>query len=131
VAQTKWGDQFHEKAPVGVGVRFLQEAKALREKPSSRAAGDWLLAMSLGYFSHLAVDSAIHPSVNRLARHRAQTVGLTPARQHNEVEKFQSIIYHEERNGFDFMGEPFLAYYIGVKAESESALFKLADHDSF
>jgi hypothetical protein len=112
VAVTVWGDRFHYETPVGLGVEFLRGAQRLLERPSSRSAGEWLLSMALGYFSHLAVDSAIHPSVNRLAQQRALALKDTAARQHSEVEKFQSILYHEERHGFDFMGEPFLAHYI-------------------
>jgi Zinc dependent phospholipase C len=117
VAVTVWGDRFHDETPIGLGIEFLRGAQKLLEKPSSRTSGEWALAMALGYFSHLAVDSAIHPSVNRLARHRALALQDTAARQHSEVEKFQSILYHEERHGFDFMGEPFLAHYIKTQPE--------------
>jgi hypothetical protein len=117
VAVTVWGDRFHYETPVGLGIEFLQGAKKLLAHPNSRRAGDWMLAFTLGYFSHLAVDSAIHPSVNRLAQQRALALQDAAARQHNEVEKFQSILYHEERHGFDFMGEPFLAKYIKTHPE--------------
>src|SRR5262249_9753174 len=73
-------------------------------------------ALSLGYFSHLAVDTAIHPLVNRLARNRARRLNDRPERQHTEVEKFKSILFHEERLGFDFMGRPELWAYIAVDA---------------
>jgi hypothetical protein len=117
VAVAAWGDRFHYETPVSLGIAFLRGAQRLLEKSGSREAGEWSLGMALGYFSHLAVDSAIHPSVNRLAQQRALALQDTTARQHNEVEKFQSILYHEERHGFDFMGEPFLAHYIKTQPE--------------
>jgi hypothetical protein len=116
VAVTEWGDRFHYETPVGFGIALLSGARRLLESNTTRLEGEWLLALSLGYFSHLAVDSAIHPSVNRLAKHRALALRDSAARQHNEVEKFQSILYHEERHGFDFMGEPFLTHYIKINA---------------
>jgi hypothetical protein len=116
VAMTPWGDRFHYETPVSFGLTLLRGAKQLLANASSRKDGEWLLGLSLGYFSHLAVDSAIHPSVNRLARQRALALQDSAARQHNEVEKFQSILYHEEHHGFDFMGEPFLANYIKIEA---------------
>lgn len=116
VTASAWGDIFHWQAPVALGKRLLVAARGLRGARSSRESGERLLAIGLGYFSHLAVDAAIHPSVNRLARRRAARLGDRVLRQHNEVEKFQSILFHEERHGFDFMGRPFLASYIEAGA---------------
>lgn len=112
VSVSRWGDVFHHRAPAGLGKAFLRQARRLRERTSTREAGDLFLGFALGYFSHLAIDSGIHPSVNRIAKVRAARLNDSPSRQHNEVEKFQSIIFHEERHGFDFMGKSFLQGFI-------------------
>ncbi len=114
VTGSAWGAAFHFEQPVGLGKALVRRAAALRDEPDARAEGDRLLAFALGDFSHLAVDTALHPLVNRLARERARRLGDRVARQHTEVEKFQSILLHEERFGFDFMGRPELAEHIRV-----------------
>jgi hypothetical protein len=116
VTSSPWGAAFHTERPVALGKALLREAAALRADRATRPEGDRLLALSLGYFSHLAVDTAIHPLVNRLARERARRLSDRPERQHTEVEKFQSILFHEQRLGFDFMGRSELSDYIGVEA---------------
>ncbi|HEY6880161.1 MAG TPA: hypothetical protein VI299_19185, partial [Polyangiales bacterium] len=88
--------------------RMLERA---RSTGSSR-----VLALALGFVSHLAVDRALHPLVNRMARERARRLGGDPAHHHTEVEKFHSVLFHEERLGFDFMGKPALRAHIGLDA---------------
>jgi hypothetical protein len=114
VTSSAWGAEFHLGRPVALGKALLRRAASLRAEPSSREDGERLAAFGLGYFSHLAVDTALHPLVNRLARERAGRLGDRAARQHTEVEKFQSILFHERRFGFDFMGRPELAAHVGV-----------------
>jgi hypothetical protein len=77
-----------------------------------------VLALALGFVSHLAVDASLHPLVNRLARARAERIGDHPLRQHTEVEKFQSVLFHEARNGFDFMGQRAFADHARVSART-------------
>src|SRR5690242_16460580 len=67
VVSSRFGDLLHQAAPVGLGKRLLRAAARLRARSSTKAEGELLLSFALGYFSHLAVDAAIHPSVNRLA----------------------------------------------------------------
>jgi hypothetical protein len=116
LATSPVGDRLHREGPVRLGKLLLQKAAALRADAATRRDGDRLLALALGWFSHVAVDSLLHPLVNRLAAERAARLGDRPARQHNEVEKFHSILFHEERFGFDFMGDPRLIEHIEVDA---------------
>lgn len=105
-APSAWGDIFHNKAPIAVGRNFAQQAFVLRRAEATRGDGEWLWAFALGYISHAAVDRSIHPLVNTLAKVRAARLSDSLIRQHQEVEKFQSILFHEERFGRDFMGTP-------------------------
>jgi hypothetical protein len=114
-ATSAWGNLFHERLPVQVGKQLLASVRALRERASTRAAAERLLAFALGYASHIAVDRSMHPMVNRLARARAERLSDHPLRQHTEVEKFQSVLFHEQRNGFDFMGRRELTDHISVE----------------
>ncbi len=101
-----WGDLLHRGRPARVGLELLRQAHGDRRE--SR------LALALGYLSHAAVDRAIHPLVNSLARPRAQKSGATESAKHREVEKYQSVLFHERRLGRDFMGERALFRYIDV-----------------
>lgn len=113
-AVSPWGDTLHQRAPIALG-RALAEAGARLERASAtREEGARLLAMAVGHFSHAAVDTALHPLVNRLAADRAAALGDSPSRQHNEVEKFQSVLFHLHRHGFPFLGTTTLTACVAV-----------------
>ena len=117
-ARSVYGDLLHHGTPVALATALLARVRTLRATPGTRDAGERVLALALGYVSHLAVDRTLHPLVNRLARARAARLGGDPLHQHTEVEKFQSVLFHEERLGFDFMGEPALRAHIAVDAHA-------------
>jgi hypothetical protein len=114
-AVSKWGDALHHGRPVLVAKSMLLRVRALYADGAESAA-QRVLALALGFVSHLAVDASLHPLVNRLARARAERIGDHPLRQHSEVEKFQSVLFHEARNGFDFMGQQEFAQHARVSA---------------
>jgi hypothetical protein len=116
LATSSMGDAFHRNRPVELGKRLLRRVAELRAHRASARDGERLLSVALGYFSHVAVDASMHPLVNQLAGVRAARLGDRPARQHNEVEKFHSVLFHEERLGYDFMGDARLVDYISVDA---------------
>lgn len=111
-----WGDIFHQRAPIALGVRLGELGALMRGSKELRAAGDAVRALALGYMSHAAVDTALHPLVNQLAARRAQQLGDHPLRQHREVEKYQSVLFHEERHGCDYLGRPQLRDFIALDA---------------
>jgi hypothetical protein len=117
-AVSDWGEALHHGRPVLVAKSMLAEARTLRASVATRAEGARVLALALGFVSHLAVDAALHPLVNRLARARAARLRDHPLRQHSEVEKFHSVLFHEARLGFDFMGRRELREYIAVPAHA-------------
>lgn len=127
VAVSPWGDAFHQRAPVAIGKGMLRSARRLRAEKGTRGDAERVLAVALGYCSHLAVDTEIHPLVNRLAKTRADRLGDVAARQHNEVEKFHSILFHEERFGFDFMGRRELREHIAVDVDTATRFPPVAD----
>jgi hypothetical protein len=115
-AVSKWGEELHHGRPALMAKSLLASARRLEADGASHSA-QRVLSLALGFASHLAVDASLHPLVNRLARERAARVGDNPLRQHTEVEKYQSVLFHEARNGFDFMGRPELARHISVPAQ--------------
>ena len=111
-APSRWGDVTHHRAPIAVARGLVEEAQRLGGED-----GAWLRALALGYACHAAVDRSMHPFVNRLAASRAKRLGDAHARQHIEIEKYQSILFHDARMGFEVMGTRALYRHCRVKAE--------------
>jgi hypothetical protein len=117
-AVSDWGEALHHGRPVLAAKSMLTRARQLCAKDETRPQGARVLALALGFVSHLAVDASLHPLVNRMARTRATRLGDHPLRQHSEVEKFHSVLFHEARLGFDFMGRRALREHIAVPAHA-------------
>ena len=111
---SRWGDIFHQRTPVAVGRTLAEVGAQLQRCAATRSEGEYLQALAVGYFSHAAVDTSAHPLINALSRERAQRLGSTLGQEHQEVEKFQSILFHEQRFGFDFMGTETLRRHIAI-----------------
>lgn len=111
---SRWGDVFHHGKPIAFLRELGETAVALCRNELTAECGAILRAIALGYASHAAVDTSMHPMVNGTARARMRTHGRTLGEQHQEVEKFQSILFHEQRLGFDFMGSSQLYRYIAI-----------------
>jgi len=91
-----FGSVVHERAAVPILLALLDEARAARSEA--------LAAMALGVASHATIDRTLHPLINALAVRFAD--GLAHDAAHREVEKFQSICFHEGYFGRDRMGTP-------------------------
>jgi hypothetical protein len=99
-----YGGVIHERAAVPIALAMLERARAERSEA--------LCAIGLGLVSHAAIDRQIHPLVNALARRRKPRD--THDASHREVEKFQSICFHEEYFGRDRMGTPGIVRLVAV-----------------
>jgi hypothetical protein len=114
--RSHWGDRFHRHAPAGWGLQMLRQAR--HENDAA------LLAMALGHLTHVAVDWELHPMVNKMAHERLAVRGLHASgiddplhmHEHREIEKFQSVLFHERRLGIDVMGNPAIERLIRVEA---------------
>jgi hypothetical protein len=98
-----WGALLHEGGAVALLRALLDLA---RIDPDPRIG-----AIALGLASHVAIDRALHPLVNALARaHPHGDHGSS----HREVEKFQSICFHEAYLGRDLMGDPGISRHLTI-----------------
>ncbi|MBK9030721.1 MAG: hypothetical protein IPL61_05175 [Myxococcales bacterium] len=98
-----WGAILHEGGAIALLTALLDVARAQPEP----LAG----AIALGLASHLAIDRALHPLINALARaHPHGDHGSS----HREVEKFQSICFHEAYLGRDLMGDRGISAYLTI-----------------
>ncbi len=101
---SRWGAAIHDGGAVALLGSLLAIARRERD--------DVLGAIALGVASHCAIDRALHPLINALARlHRA---GRSHDASHREVEKFQSICFHERYLGRDTMGTPGITAYLTI-----------------
>lgn len=104
-----WGPKLHEH---GGAVRLLHELVRLARRERDEELG----AVALGLASHASIDRALHPLINSLARlHRE---GKNHDAAHREVEKFQSICFHEQYLGKDLMGTPTITAYLTIPMAS-------------
>ncbi len=99
-----WGAELHEGGAIGLLEGVLAVARDRRDEA--------LGAVALGLASHLAIDRALHPLINALAR--ANPVGADLGSAHREVEKFQSIVFHERYHGQDLMGRAGMREYLAI-----------------
>jgi hypothetical protein len=99
------GAAIHEGGAVALLGSLLDLARRERD--------DDLAAIALGVASHCAIDRALHPLINALAR--AYPVGDSHDAAHREVEKFQSICFHERYLGRDTMGTPAITGYLTIQ----------------
>ena len=103
-----WGAAIHDGGAVALLDELLVVARRERD--------DTLGAIALGLASHCAMDRALHPLINALARlHRG---GPTHDASHREVEKFQSICFHERYLGRDTMGTHGITAYLTIHLTS-------------
>jgi hypothetical protein len=114
-AGSRWGDRLHQQAPIALGMRLAEEGARLGRGSATRDAGHALIAFAVGYLCHAAVDTALHPLVNRLAAERGARFGTCEGtRLHQEVEKYQSVLFHEARHGVDYLGTRELGEFIAI-----------------
>ncbi len=107
-----WGPALHEH---GGAVRLLHQLVRIARRDRDETLG----AVALGLASHASIDRALHPLVNSLARlHKA---GKNHDASHREVEKFQSICFHEAYMGKDLMGTPAITSYLTIHMAGQLA----------
>ncbi|HEU0035719.1 MAG TPA: zinc dependent phospholipase C family protein [Kofleriaceae bacterium] len=100
-----WGATLHEGGAVELLRVLLDVARRERD--------DTIAAIALGVASHCAIDRSLHPLVNALARKHRE--GANHDASHREVEKFQSICFHEQYLGRDTMGTPAITGYLMIR----------------
>jgi hypothetical protein len=103
-----WGKSLHDGGAVLLLHALIDIARRERD--------DVIAAIALGVASHCAIDRALHPLINALARRHRE--GPTHDAAHREVEKFQSICFHERYLGRDTMGTPAITGYLMIRAIS-------------
>lgn len=98
------GSVVHDGAAIGIAFSILERARELRS--------DRLAALGLGLVSHCSMDRQLHPLVNALARAHAD--GREHDAAHREVEKLQSICFHEDYFGASIMAKPLVVRLVSV-----------------
>jgi hypothetical protein len=100
-----WGAALHDGGAIDLLGAILDIARRERD--------DTLAALALGLASHCAIDRALHPLINALARRHP--AGKNHDASHREVEKFQSICFHEHYMGRDMMGTPEMTSFLAIR----------------
>ena len=100
-----WGAMLHDGGAVLLLNALLDIARRERD--------DVIAAIALGVASHCAIDRTLHPLINALAR--AHREGVNHDASHREVEKFQSICFHERYLGRDTMGTQAITGFLMIR----------------
>ena len=100
-----WGQSLHDGGAIDLLGALIDVARRERD--------DVIGAIALGVASHCSIDRALHPLINALARRHV--VGRNHDASHREVEKFQSICFHEQYMGRDMMGTPEITSYLAIR----------------
>ncbi|MFH1808414.1 MAG: zinc dependent phospholipase C family protein [Pseudomonadota bacterium] len=86
-----WATRMHQEPALELGVALLQPRSQSRLGPLSR------LALAAGFFSHAALDTALHPLVYRLIAQEGVQGQQASQTLHLSIEKLHSLILHRER----------------------------------
>ena len=100
-----WGATLHDGGAIDLLGALIEIARRERDEVIG--------AIALGVASHCAIDRALHPLINALAR--KHVAGKNHDASHREVEKFQSICFHEQYMGRDMMGTPEITSYLAIR----------------
>lgn len=91
---------YHERAPVGFGLKMAELVAT-----GALVGTEPGLALLAGYFTHLCLDRALHPEVDKLVvRHRRR--GERALDAHRQIEWAQTLFYLRELHGVDLVGSP-------------------------
>jgi hypothetical protein len=91
---------YHEQAPVGLGLKMAELVAA-----GALVGTEPGLALLAGYFTHLTLDRALHPLVDRLVlQHRRR--GEHALAAHRQIEWTQTLFYLRELYGVELVGSP-------------------------
>ncbi len=106
---SRFGAALHDGGAVELLLALLDIAR--------REHDEVLGAVALGVASHCSIDRGLHPLINALARlHRE---GANHDAAHREVEKFQSICFHEVYLGGDRMGTSGITGHLKIRLMGE------------
>jgi hypothetical protein len=99
---SEWGDILHTRATGRLALALLAH---LARSHLRGADHDRVLALSLGYLSHHALDRSGHPVIQQRVAERLAP-GEPPSRLHAELERYQNVFYHLDL-GHRIAGGPF------------------------
>ena len=99
---SKWGDIFHHRGTGRLALALLAHIRRAHLPADERAQ---VLALLAGYLSHLAVDTLLHPLIDRMV---TQHIGPGEPLDvvHSRIERTQSLLFHRDRLGVDLAGSP-------------------------
>jgi hypothetical protein len=90
-----WGDRLHRQGAVALAEALLLEAQ-------QSEAHDALVALALGHLTHVRLDVATHPLVNRLVA--ASPATMRPGALHRTIETVQVELWHRRIHGGRLFG---------------------------
>lgn len=105
-----WGDRFHRDGAEHLVGAILRRALRLPDPEP-------LVALAIGLHSHVLLDVATHPDINRAAAEIVARDGGRPEAAHRAVENVQAELWHRSLRGHRLFGDPRAFGLLAVRAE--------------
>jgi hypothetical protein len=96
-----WAFRMHSVEPARFVASYIRAARK-----ASSLSDDEKLALVGGLLSHCALDLALHPLVNHVARRETRELGGHESMHHRVTEKYHALFFHVEKLGYDPIGTP-------------------------
>ena len=101
--ESYWGAKIHYDRPDEFLAHFVANARSIDNELTRNER----LAIVSGFCSHVALDLAMHPLVNYIARRDQRAEGGAESHHHRLAEKYHAMFYHlDTRDGVDLIGSP-------------------------
>jgi hypothetical protein len=101
---SEWGDLLHTRGTGQLALAFLRH---LVRSKLPQTEQDRVLALVAGYLCHYAVDRVVHPVINQVVDRERKGCTEHPTVIHARIERYQSLLYHQDLLGYDIVCSPY------------------------
>jgi len=108
---SEWGDVLHSRGTGQLALAMLSYARRVHAAERERQQA---IALAAGYLCHCAMDTIVHPEINRIVAREGPGTDLPADAVHAEAERVQSLLYHHEMLGYDITGSAYPIELVGA-----------------
>lgn len=110
---SEWGDLLHTRKTGQIALALLRHLVRSKLPQIER---DRVLALVAGYLCHYAVDCVVHPVINQVVDIERKGCAEHPTVIHARIERYQSLLYHQDLLGYDIVCSPYPRQLVGEMA---------------
>ncbi len=95
---SEWGDVFHTRGTGQLPLAFLRYINRMQLSTADELE---VLALLAGYLSHHAADRLVHPVIQMMVKTQSAQEATPPSLIHMRLERYQNLLYHIDRLGYE------------------------------